>query len=399
MYKKNLVFAAACLGLFLFGIGLITLGSVATDLKTKFKLDEVLAGTLFSIMPVGILTGSLLFGPVCDRYGYKLILIFACLGMFAGFEGIAYASSLTSLKIFIFLFGASGGIINGATNAVVADISKDAKAASLSMLGVFFGIGALGMPFILGLLREKHSFEIILQFTGLLIAIVNVFYVFIKFPLSKQAQGFPLKQSKYLFKESLLILIGFFLFCQSSYEALINNWTTSYLTGYHSIEKGQALYALSFSVAGLTLMRLLTGSIFRSVAPVRMLIISFLLLIMGDLILRFSNEYYFLVAGLFTIGMGLAGGFPIMLGIVGDQYRERLATAFSFVLLFALIGNILLNYLMGWIAKKWGIEQLSTIIFVELFFMVILSIFIYRKKTTDDGRLTTKGSEQMTIDG
>jgi len=120
---------------------------------------------------------------------------------------------------------------------------------------------------------------------------------------------------------------------------------------------------------------------------------------MGDLILRFSNEYYFLVAGLFTIGMGLAGGFPIMLGIVGDQYRERLATAFSFVLLFALIGNILLNYLMGWIAKKWGIEQLSTIIFVELFFMVILSIFIYRKKTTDDGRRTTKGSEQMTVDG
>ncbi|HEY6978744.1 MAG TPA: MFS transporter, partial [Chitinophagaceae bacterium] len=88
MYKKNLVFAAACLGLLLFGIGLITLGSVAGDLKTKFRLDEISSGTLFSIMPIGILAGSLLFGPVCDRYGYKLILILACLGMFAGFEGI-----------------------------------------------------------------------------------------------------------------------------------------------------------------------------------------------------------------------------------------------------------------------------------------------------------------------
>ena len=103
------------------------------------------------------MTGSLLFGPVCDRYGYKLILIFACLGMFAGFEGIAYASSLSSLKFFIFLFGASGGIINGATNAVVADISQDAKAASLSILGVFFGIGALGMPFMYWVLK-KHFF-------------------------------------------------------------------------------------------------------------------------------------------------------------------------------------------------------------------------------------------------
>ena len=397
-YNNRLVFIAACMGMLLFGIELITLGSVASDLKLKFHLDEIASGTLFSILPLGILIGSVVFGPIADKFGYKWLLVFSCFGFFISFEGIATAQSLFWLKISIFFVGVFGGVINGAVNAVVADISKDSKTANLSLLGVFFGIGALGMPFILGLLREKYSFEIILQFTGLLIGIVNVFYVFIKFPLSKQAQGFPLKQSKYLFKESLLILIGFFLFCQSSYEALINNWTTSYLTGYHSIEKGQALYALSFSVAGLTLMRLLTGSIFRSVAPVRMLIISFLLLIMGDLILRFSNEYYFLVAGLFTIGMGLAGGFPIMLGIVGDQYRERLATAFSFVLLFALIGNILLNYLMGWIAKKWGIEQLSTIIFVELFFMLILSIFIYRKKTTDDGRRTTKGSEQMTVD-
>ena len=71
--KKNIfVFMAACAGMFLFGITFITLGSVATDLKTKFSLDGIAAGTLFSILPLGILTGSLIFGPVCDRYGYKL---------------------------------------------------------------------------------------------------------------------------------------------------------------------------------------------------------------------------------------------------------------------------------------------------------------------------------------
>ena len=85
MLKKKLIFWAACFGILLFGIGLITLGSIATDLKTKFNLDDVSAGTLFSILPIGILTGSLIFGPVCDRYGYKIILIIACIGMFAGF--------------------------------------------------------------------------------------------------------------------------------------------------------------------------------------------------------------------------------------------------------------------------------------------------------------------------
>ncbi len=147
-YKRNLVFAACCFGMLLFGISLITLGAVAPDLKQKFLLDGRGSGTLFSILPVGILAGSLLFGPVCDRYGYKFLFIFACLGMFAGFEGIAYAASLNMLKICIWLFGVGGGIINGATNALVADISVKNKGADLSLLGVFFGIGALGMPLV-----------------------------------------------------------------------------------------------------------------------------------------------------------------------------------------------------------------------------------------------------------
>src|SRR5215471_5344102 len=103
MYNKKVVFWAACFGMLLFGSGLITLGSMATDLKTKFDLDEVAAGTLFSILPFGILTGSLLFGPICDRYGYKLLLIISCLGMCAGFEGIAFVSTLRCYK-FAFLF-------------------------------------------------------------------------------------------------------------------------------------------------------------------------------------------------------------------------------------------------------------------------------------------------------
>src|SRR5690242_4404764 len=99
MYSKTTVFISACLGMLLFGVSLITLGSIATDLQAKFSLDPIATGTLFSILPFGILAGSLVFGPVCDRYGYKLLLICACVGMFAGFQGIAFAASLALLKI------------------------------------------------------------------------------------------------------------------------------------------------------------------------------------------------------------------------------------------------------------------------------------------------------------
>ena len=139
----------------LFGISLITLGSLAPSLKTKFMLDGVASGTLFSILPIGILAGSFVFGPVCDHYGFKRILILACIAMTAGFEGIAFARSVPVLKSCVFLFGLGGGIINGSTNALIADISEKNKGANLSLLGVFFGIGALGMPLLLGPLSTR----------------------------------------------------------------------------------------------------------------------------------------------------------------------------------------------------------------------------------------------------
>lgn len=384
MYKKNLVFSAACMGMLLFGIGLITLGSVASDLKARFQLDDISSGTLFSILPIGILTGSLVFGPVCDRYGYKILLTLSCVGMFAGFEGIAYSPTPGWLKISIFLFGFSGGAINGATNAVVADISQEAKGANLSLLGVFFGIGALGMPFVLGSLKKDFSFDQVIAAVGLLTLAVAVFYASIKFPLSKKLQGFPLTKSVALFKDNLLILIAFFLFCQSSFEAILNNWTTTYLTKQLLINESNALYALSLYVGGMTVMRLLTGSIFRSVSPVKMLMISLGIIFAGIILLQTAHSFPFAVAGLMLLGAGLAGGFPIMLGFVGNMYAERSATAFSFVIAIALIGNMLVNFLMGMIANRYGIQHLTTIAFAELAMMLVLCAFIFRKLRKQD---------------
>ena len=236
MYKKRLVFWAACFGMLFFGICLITLGSVVHDLKEKYRLDDISSGTLFSILPFGILGGSLLFGPFCDKYGYKILLALSCFLMFAGFEGIAYAPSHLVLKICIFLFAFGGGSVNGATNALVSDISEKDKGADLSLLGVFYGLGALGMPFIVALLANRFNYEGIVSMVGFGTLVLGIFYLLIKFPLPKQSRGVPIKDIITLVKDGVLILIAFFLFCQSSFEAIINNWTTTYLTNHLLIE-------------------------------------------------------------------------------------------------------------------------------------------------------------------
>ncbi|MGN7721200.1 MFS transporter [Chitinophaga sp. 22620] len=379
MYNKQVVFIVACAGLLFFGITLITLGSVMLDLRLKFGLDGVAAGTLFSIMPVGILTGSLFFGPIGDRCGYKLLLVMACLGLCAGFQGIAHAGSPALLKACIFLFGLSGGVMNGATNAVVADITVRGKGASLSLLGVSFGIGALGMPQVLGAMKHHFQWFEIVSAVGWLTLAMALLFAVIRFPPAKQQQGFPLAQGGHLFTDVTLVMIGLFLFFQSSFEAIINNWTTTYLTAGGHMEEQAALYALSLYVAGYTVMRLLAGSVFRMVSPAGMLIVSLLLMPAGVVLLQVSNAFVLSAAGLILLGAGLAGGFPIMLGFVGERYAAYSGTAFSFVLVIALTGNMLVNYLMGLIVQQYGVRYLTTVAFAEWIFMVLLCSSIVRR--------------------
>ncbi len=360
----------------LFGIVFITLGSIAPDIREKLDLNEIESGTLFSILPFGVLLGSLLFGPVVDKFGYRILLAASCILMFAGFEGISFSSSKGYIKIWIFLVSMGGGAINGATNALVSDISERNKGANLSLLGVFYGIGALLTPLILGLLKDIVSFETIFLTVGVLTFIVAVFFILIKFPEPKNKEGFPLRQSIRLMKDNVLWLIAFFLFFQSGFEGIINNWTTLFLTDHLAVEKSNALYGLSLFVAGMMTMRLMLGSIFRSASTKQIMTASFILIITGLIFLRASTSFYPAAAGLVLLGAGLGGGFPIMLGLVGARFSKLSGTAFSFALVIALLGNTLINYITGIIAHNYGIKHLTSIAFSEVIIMVILFIII-----------------------
>jgi FHS family glucose/mannose:H+ symporter-like MFS transporter len=378
-YRKRLIFRSACAGMLLFGIVLISLGSITPDLREKLALNDLSAGTLFSVLPFGILAGSLFFGPIVDRYGYRILLAVSCIILSLGFEGIAFSASKSLITVYVFMIGCSGGAINGATNALVSDISGKNKGAMLSLLGVFFGIGALGMPMVLGILKNRYTFEVILASVGILTAITGLVYLFLKFPPPKQSQGFPLSRSLKLFKDDVLILIALFLFFQSSFEGVTNNWTTSYLISQLSVTKSNALFALSSFVAGMTIMRLITGSMLRTVSEQKILYFSFALIFSGLLVIKTSGGFFMSASGLFILGTGLACGFPIMLGLVGNRYAELSGTAFSLVLTVGLIGNMLVNYIMGIIASKSGMNHMITIDFVELAILALLATIIFRK--------------------
>jgi FHS family glucose/mannose:H+ symporter-like MFS transporter len=373
-YHFTQAFTAACLGMLLFGIVMISLGSILPELMTKYGLDEIQAGSLASILPFGILAGSLVFGPVVDRYSYRGLLIISALLIFAGLEGIAFAEEIFLLNLALFLIGFGGGAINGGTNALVADISagrSGSKGANLSFLGVFFGIGALGMPAILGLLVDYFSYERILTGIGLFVLMPALYFSIIRFPRPKQGQGFPVKKWFAMLRDPSLLLLSFYLFFQSGIEGVANNWTTSFLQNQTKADPANALFALSLFVLSMTLTRVLLAGLLRRLRPYLVLAVSLVSALVGSLILMTTSSPV-AVTGLVILGVGVAAGFPVILGYLGDLYADVSGTAFSLAFSIALVGNILANYGMGVTAQAYGLVQFPVLLAGCLVVQVLL---------------------------
>ncbi|KPK84100.1 MAG: hypothetical protein AMS27_10905 [Bacteroides sp. SM23_62_1] len=363
-----------------FGITIISLGSILPDIIIRYEINEIASGTLAALLPLGILAGSVVFGPLTDRYGYKYLLIFCSLLIMIALEGIAFSRNYLFLRINIFIIGFAGGFMNGATNAVVNDISNESRSANLSLLGVFFGIGALGMPLLIGTFSEFICQHLIIAGIGSLMFIPVIYYFFVRFPGSKITQSYPIKESLRMLRNPILLLMGLFLFLEGGLEGITNNWSTTYLQNYLNEEKQQALFALSSFILSLTLTRLFLGFILRTIPSYLVQFISILIALGGILILVFTFSYILTIVGLVLLGIGFACGFPVILGYVGELFKKLSGTAFGIVMVISLIGNMTINYSMGLIIHHFGIKHFSSLLLIcallllIMFYLVIVNI-------------------------
>ncbi|MFO7573902.1 MAG: MFS transporter, partial [Bacteroidales bacterium] len=109
MYRRRTVLWASFLAMLVFGIVMAVLGSVLPSVIQKFELSLVNAGSLFLLMSIGMLVGSMVFGPLVDRYGYKGLLVVCTFLIFLAIEGISLAPSMLFLRVSLLLAGLAGG--------------------------------------------------------------------------------------------------------------------------------------------------------------------------------------------------------------------------------------------------------------------------------------------------
>ena len=341
-YSNGPVFMAACAGMSFFGVTMLSLGPILGPLNAIVEGANALPST----MSIGIIIGTILFGPVVDKFGYKWLLILASIFALAGVQGLATFSEIGLLHASIFLLGLGGGILNGETNALVSDIYDDDKRGGrLGLLGAFYCVGALLWTLMNYFIPD---FRIPLNAVSIVMALFIISFFFIAFPKAKPQENVSVAKSLGLLKYPALIMFAIVLFFQCAFEGTSGNFTVQYLSNTGGMDNATATLAMTWFTIGMLAGRLPLGNIMGKLKELGTLYLYLGVALVGVVLFMFqaANTVAVYIA-MVLIGFGVGATFPVVLNFIGGAFKELSGTAFSIALFVGLCGQSLGNKFMG----------------------------------------------------
>lgn len=356
--------AVAWAGMFVFGIVMALLGAIlpVVSRALSIRLEDV--GTLFLVTNGAMLGASLVVGPLMDRVGMKAPLAAGAGLVGAALVAVAWAARLGELVPAVACLGFGGGLLNASTNTLVADLhdDADAKASSLNLLGVFFGFGALFLPFTVGALLSRVGLAGLLVTAAGLCAATATAAAALRFPAPKQVHGWPLADVRRFLGRPLVVTFACLLFLQSGSEFVLGGYLATFLGQGLAVGVGAASYVLAAYWASIMVARLLLAGIVPRVSAGGVVIGSALAASAGALVIGVAPSAAVAAAGVVITGLALAGTFPTVLGIAGAEFREHSGTVFGVLFTVALTGGMTMPWLAGHLAAAAGLRPVFLLV-------------------------------------
>jgi len=371
--------ASACAGIFVFGIVMAVLGVMLPSLFARIQFTKGEAGNLFFVMNLAMLVMSVIFGPVVDRFGFRALLALSALLVAVSLFAFSRATTYSWLVGSALVLGLGGGGLNGGANALASDLFPESRSAALNLIGIFFGFGALSIPFLVGILLDSLGLGTILIFAALLSAVPFGLFLALRFPGAKHAQGFPLGRAAQVIRDPLLWLCAFLLFFESGNEFTAGGWLAAYLNETFHFPATTAALVLAGYWAGLMAGRLLVSLKLVKIIKNESLILASAVLSLGAASLIYLAPSGPMAAlGIVLLGLGFAAIYPTTLAVAGGAFPAFSGTAFSVIFMVALVGGMTAPWLVGKIAAAASLRRGLVVPIIGCALIIVLQLGIMR---------------------
>ena len=379
IYNRTVVTITAFLSLAFNGLTFTFVGTSLPVIRSYLDISIGQAGNLMAMMQVGFTLFSLIAGILSDRFRCERILMSGCI-LLALSSFFLCASPLLGLNIMVsFSMGAGLGCILSGSNSLLIRLYPGRRGPMLNIHHVFFGLGSLAGPLLMGLLiAHDMKWRIGYQVEAgiLLLLAATLFFSGGEYPRPVSRRSMKSHLGKLLHDRQFRVILGLNCLTTGSQVALLLLGVTFLIEtkGYSLTLAGIALslYSVAMIIGRLVCSKVLPGVSHASVI---------LTLIWMQVICLFVTWYstgWVSFCAIVMSGLTISGIYPTSLALSGIFYPQVAGSALGLLSTVSGFGSIFICWLTAYIGGLTDMHMGFTVIVLACLSGLFFFQFNYR---------------------
>ena len=356
------------------------LGSAWPQMQESLGVSLSLGGVISFLITASTILSSLVSHQVIQRFGTGAVTMCSVALTALALFGFSLSNSFFALCLWAIPYGLGAGSVDAALNNFVA---LHCKAKHMSWLHCFWGIGATGGPYIMGLCLSRGMGWQAGYRTISFLQMALTLILLLSLPLWKK-QELPLsggetvrpqtpKWGKLLKRPGVKAALTAFFF-YSALELTTGLWGSSYMVAVRGISAETAAKWISLFYLGITAGRFFSGFLTLRFSDDAMVRLGEGTAIVGILLMLLPLHNLFLCLGLILTGLGCAPIYPSLLHATPQRFGKSLAQSLMGTqMAISYLGSTTMPPVSGFLSEKISMGLYPILLLVFALCMTILT--------------------------
>lgn len=356
------------------------LGSAWPQMQESLGVSLSLGGVISFLITASTILSSLMSHQVIQRFGTGAVTMCSVALTALALFGFSLSDSFFALCLWAIPYGLGAGSVDAALNNFVA---LHCKAKHMSWLHCFWGIGATGGPYIMGLCMSRGMGWQAGYRTISFLQMALTLILLLSLPLWKK-QELPLsggetvrpqtpQWGKLLKRPGVKAALTAFFF-YSALELTTGLWGSSYMVAVRGISPETAAKWISLFYLGITAGRFFSGFLTLRFSDDAMVRLGEITAIVGILLILLPLHNLFLCLGLILTGLGCAPIYPSLLHATPQRFGKSLSQSLMGTqMAISYLGSTTMPPVSGFLSEKISMGLYPVLLLVFALMLTILT--------------------------
>ena len=311
------------------------------------------AGLLFTLQFAGSIAGAALSSPIMGKLGRRPTLLAGIAIMATGVAALGAGTSAIG-RIAVCWLGLGLGLTIPTANLLVAESSRDSRAAALSLLNFSWGIGAVAGPPAIALSRRIDDAHLFLYALGAALLVSAATLAAVPVPPVDSSTDDAHQQLAGSVVWRKVLRFGAFLFLYVGTETSVSGWMAVYAQRADLLSSAVAIALPSVFWGTLLAGRALGPWVLKHRSETAVLRAGLAAATVGVVGLLAAGSAVSLTATVIAAGFGFSLVFPVAFAIFTREMGTAAAAATGPAFVFAGLGGATLPWLVGLVSARTG---------------------------------------------